>query len=62
MKKNLGLKLNWAFGALCVMVSCIGILFAEPEMYVPLALILIGGSAILFFSNLLLMEDEKRGK
>ena len=58
--KNLGLKINWAIGAIGVIVSCFGILFVKPELYLAMAFLLLGSSFILIISNTLLIKEEKK--
>lgn len=57
MKKNIGLKINWAIGAAGVLVSLAGTLFTTH--YVPCAMLLIGSSTLLGVCNTLLIEKEK---
>jgi hypothetical protein len=57
MKKNIGLKINWAIGAAGVLVSLAGVLFTTH--YVPCAMLLIASSTLLGVCNTLLIEKEK---
>lgn len=58
--KNIGLKINWTIGAIGVIVSCFGMLFVEPRLYLAMAFILLASSFILIISNTLLIKEEKK--
>lgn len=56
--KNIGLKINWAIGAIGVLAAMAGIMFTTQ--YIACAMMLIASGTLLGVCNALLIEEEKK--